>query len=739
MLAVMKRLLATGIAVIALAAPAQAAKSATKEPAKPVAQAVVAAPAPAFSWTGCYVGGHLGGGWGHKNFSDPAGFELSNGSPAFTPPPPLYPGTSTVSLPLDQQVSGFLGGAQVGCKYQFASKWVVGIDGAFSKARLIGTTAWNLTPFGTAPPIIVPATFQAEVDWLASTTATLGYSFDRLLFYAKGGVAWVHDNYHFLIIPPDLSFAGPPLSLVGAADFRESEIRTGWTAGIGLEYAFSKNLSARIEYDYYDFGSKNVVFTNQFPTGASPFGTATIKQTLQTITFGLNYYFWNPAPAPVTAAPLITKAPMVTATAGPPPTDNAANAFAWSQTFASEVRYDSWRSNRPFPAGATLPGGNALLPSSGSGSELYIPYATQLTGQNNDWKIELLGRGGWVEARQTTTGLNGYVQTATDTVASATFTYLGMQGLQPFAAVEMNLPTGLASLPANAVAAQMDPDLVEVSTFGEGFNIGPTLGVNLPITNSLLLTLSAGYTHRGTFVRQSTITPPTPPAPTAVPAKIDPGDALTGTVSVGYQVGQLTTKLTGTISQQTSTTDVNDIPFLRAGRTYLAAGTWTYAWPGENIGVTTLSASASHSNRNKVMFQCLAGFGCPTTLVTEPFNSNSNLYRVGLEHLFPVGQFAYGPTGSFLFRDTNGYVPTTLQFVPAKQRWSAGAQAKYAPSNTLLFTARVERVWIHANEFPALPNATTFSVLADTPVPSFTVPVVSGNGWQFAVGATASF
>jgi outer membrane immunogenic protein len=188
MLAVMKRLLATGIAVIALAAPAQAAKSATKEPAKPVAQAVVAAPAPAFSWTGCYVGGHLGGGWGHKNFSDPAGFELSNGSPAFTPPPPLYPGTSTVSLPLDQQVSGFLGGAQVGCKYQFASKWVVGIDGAFSKARLIGTTAWNLTPFGTAPPIIVPATFQAEVDWLASTTATLGYSFDRLLFYAKGGM-----------------------------------------------------------------------------------------------------------------------------------------------------------------------------------------------------------------------------------------------------------------------------------------------------------------------------------------------------------------------------------------------------------------------------------------------------------------------------------------------------------------------------------------------------------------------
>jgi opacity protein-like surface antigen len=735
----MKGLIAIGTAIAVLGATHPIDAASKKKSANPaVPQIAVPAPPPAFSWTGCYLGGQIGGGWGHKNFSDPAGFELSDGSSAFTPPPPLYPGTSTVSLPLDQHVSGFLGGAQLGCKYQFASKWVVGISAEFSKSRLIGTTAWNLTPFGTAPPIIVPATIQAEADWLASTTATVGYSFDRLLLYGKGGVAWVHDNYDFLIIPPDLSFVGPPISLVGAADFRASEIRTGWTAGIGLEYAFSKNVSAKIEYDYYGFGTKNVLFVNQFATGASPFGTAQIRQNIQTITFGLNYYFWNPAPVPATAAPLITKAPpMVTATTAPPPTDNAANSFAWTQTFASEVRYDSWRSNRPFPAGATLPGGNALLPSSGSGSEIYTPYATQLTGQNNDWKIELLGRGGWVEARQTTTGLNGYVQTATDTVASATFTYLGMQGLQPFAALEMNLPTGLASLPANSVAAQMDPDLVDISTFGEGFNIGPTLGFNLPITNSLLLTLSAGYTHRGTFVRQSTITPPTPPAPTGVPAKIDPGDALTGTVSVGYQIGQLTTKLTGTISQQTSTTNVNDIPFLRAGRTYLAAGTWTYAWPGENIGVTTLSASASHSNRNEVMFQCLTV--CPTTLVTEPFNSNSNLYRVGLEHLFPAGQFAYGPIGSFLFRDSNGYVPTTLQFVPAKQRWSAGAQAKYAPSNTLVFNARVERVWIHANEFPALSNSTTFSVLADTAVPSFTVPVVSGNGWQFAAGATASF
>jgi outer membrane immunogenic protein len=328
----MRGLVATSVSLVLWAAPAHAAEPLVKK-AKPAPQTVAA---PAFTWTGCYLGGHIGGGWGHKNFSNPTGFELPDGSPAFTPPPPLYPGTSTVSLPLDQHVSGFLGGAQVGCKYQFASNWVVGIDGAFSKARLIGTTNWILTPSGI-PPIQVPATFQAEMDWLASTTAMFGYSFNRLLLYGKAGIAWAHDNYDFLIIPGDLS----PLPPIGPADFRESEIRTGWTAGIGLEYAFSKNVSAKIEYDYYNFGSKNVVFTNQFPTGASPFGNATIKQNIQTITFGLNYYFWNQAPAPVTPVPLITKAPVVTATASPPPADNTAGTITWTQTFASEVRYDS--------------------------------------------------------------------------------------------------------------------------------------------------------------------------------------------------------------------------------------------------------------------------------------------------------------------------------------------------------------------------------------------------------------
>ena len=96
------------------------------------------------------------------------------------------------------------------------------------------------------------------------------------------------------------------------------------------------------------------------------------------------------------------------------------------------------------------------------------------------------------------------------------------------------------------------------------------------------------------------------------------------------------------------------------------------------------------------------------------------------------------PQGKLLFRD-NGYEPTTLQFVPAKERWSAGVLAQYAPNQILAFNARVERVWTREQDTPGLPNNEMLSVLAGSNVTAFTVPVISSNGWQFAVGATASF
>src|SRR5262249_46386533 len=97
----------------------------------------------------------------------------------------------------------------------------------------------------------------------------------------------------------------------------------------------------------------------------------------------------------------------------PVPPAAAAPQQRWFLTISSEVRYFSWQSTRGFP-----PRGDEEFP--GRGSQWYVPYAAQLVGQPTDeWKLEFLGRGGWVKARQTTFGISGEVQTITDTQASA--------------------------------------------------------------------------------------------------------------------------------------------------------------------------------------------------------------------------------------------------------------------------------------------------------------------------------
>jgi hypothetical protein len=275
---------------------------------------------------------------------------------------------------------------------------------------------------------------------------------------------------------------------------------------------------------------------------------------------------------------------------------------------------------------------------------------------------------------------------------------------------------------------------VDISTFGEGLNIGPTVGVNVPLAQAWLLTMSAGYTRRGNYNMEG---PLTPPGGGAAPqsTNIQPGDALTVAAVLGYQSGPFSAKVTGTFTEN-GTTDEDNKPFVKPGQRSLIAGTASYDWPGDRSGTTTVNASAAHSNRNVVLFQCT---GCPLGLVIEPFNTNSNVFQVGVQHLFNFNRFGIGPEGSFLFRDNNGYEPTTLQFVPAKQRWSAGVLAQYAPTNALNFNARLDRIWTHENLTPGLPNGEMFSVLASSTVTAFTVPVISSNGWLLSVGMTANF
>ena len=86
-----------------------------------------------------------------------------------------------------------------------------------------------------------------------------------------------------------------------------------------------------------------------------------------------------------------------------------------------------------------------------------------------------------------------------------------------------------------------------------------------------------------------------------------------------------------------------------------------------------------------------------------------------------------GPVASYMYRNHNSYDPVTFSFSPAKTRWSLGAQASYTVTNAVNIRARVERVWIHENEFPG------------PAVPGPFIPVLSGEAWQLAVGGTVFF
>jgi outer membrane immunogenic protein len=252
----MKKFLLTSVAAIAFCdAPALAADLPTKAPV------YRAAPVQLFSWTGCYVGGNVGGGWGHKGFTDD---DLTPGIPPFIP-------ASSASA----NTSGWLAGGQVGCDYQFATNWVAGIEGAGSWANIKGSS----DPFFGGK-----AVFNAQTKWLASTTARLGYTQDHWLIYATGGAAWAGDKYQV------------PGSFIVPFDFQGSETRSGWILGGGIEWLFLQNWSAKLEYAYYNFGTRSITLADSL----GDTDPSSISQRIQTVTFGINYRFAT-GKAPVSA------------------------------------------------------------------------------------------------------------------------------------------------------------------------------------------------------------------------------------------------------------------------------------------------------------------------------------------------------------------------------------------------------------------------------------------------------
>jgi outer membrane immunogenic protein len=217
-------------------------------------KAPAAAPVP-FTWTGCYVGGHVGG-------------VVSQDST-----------TSALGDTIGFSSTGFVGGGQIGCDYQFASGWVVGAEGRAGWSSLKNSHAGSVRNLVTG--VTVPSQFTVGNDFLASATARVGHTFaDRWLVFVSGGAAWTREKIDDAFTPPALGIPVDPAATM---------TRTGWTAGTGVEWAFAPHWSAILEYNYYDFGGSGTTLTSS--TNAVIVNLNRLQDTMHAVIVGVNYRF----------------------------------------------------------------------------------------------------------------------------------------------------------------------------------------------------------------------------------------------------------------------------------------------------------------------------------------------------------------------------------------------------------------------------------------------------------------
>ena len=231
------------IALTALATPAIAADLG------PIRVAPVPV-VPVWTWTGCYAGGQVG----HLSGSSEKWIVRTPGGDFF--------GQSLGG----HDVERWTGGVQAGCDYQFAGL-VLGVQGDYGWARASGTHA-SAREIGVA--------YHSEVEALASVTGRIGYAWGSVLGYVKGGAAWERVNY------------SAATTVLGTA-YTANDTRSGWTVGVGGEYAFTRFLSAFVEYGYYDFGTADIHLTPAI-AGLRPAAVA-IDDTAGVVRAGINLRF----------------------------------------------------------------------------------------------------------------------------------------------------------------------------------------------------------------------------------------------------------------------------------------------------------------------------------------------------------------------------------------------------------------------------------------------------------------
>jgi opacity protein-like surface antigen len=230
-LAIAKIAAASAVAA-ALCAPAGAADLRPYAPG-PYAKEPMPLMQPLYNWTGFYVGANFGGAFSSESVT-------ATGVSSFSTDP-----------------SGVLGGVQLGYNYQFSPNYLVGVEGELDWTSASGTS----TP-------TAGALFTSNHNWYDTLDGKVGWVQGNWLFYAKLGFAWMNADY-------SLAALGMGSSINGT--------RVGFNVGAGAEFMIAPQWSAKLEYNFLDFGTDTYNFV-------APIVGTSVNTQVHEIKVGLNYH-----------------------------------------------------------------------------------------------------------------------------------------------------------------------------------------------------------------------------------------------------------------------------------------------------------------------------------------------------------------------------------------------------------------------------------------------------------------
>ena len=236
-----------GLVALGLAAPASAADLA----ARPYTKAPPPMIAAMYDWSGFYIG--LNGGWGSSRKCWDA-----------------VPASIFIGPEGCHDATGGVAGGQIGYRWQ-ASSWVFGLEAQGDWARLRGSNISALTPTFTN---------RSRIDAFGLFTGHVGYAWNNVLLYVKGGAAVTADRFDVTTTVGNV-----------VAATSNGDNRWGGTVGAGLEYSFAPNWSAAVEYDHLFMGTQTRTFTTP---AAVFFSTDRIRQDVDLVTVRVNYRWGGP-------------------------------------------------------------------------------------------------------------------------------------------------------------------------------------------------------------------------------------------------------------------------------------------------------------------------------------------------------------------------------------------------------------------------------------------------------------